>query len=182
MHDFDAFSVGADGRITLVCESELQAANERIAELERLLRDSPQRKEAGARKPSTVDAATQTETSGSQQEPSESSILSRSEVSSFLVRGPKWKPDKSRCPACRGRGHTISQCSLGLEDRVNKSREFCVHGWHLPYLHGVWRCQYCCEHLQSKSVRQQQPDYYWSQAKLEWAKVQKYGTPFEGLA
>jgi len=179
MSGFDAFSIGADGRIALVCESELLTANERIAELERLLRDSPQRKEAGGCKPTTVDAATQTETSGSQEEPSESSILARSEVTNFLVRGPKWNPGKSRCPACKGKGHTITQCSLGLEDRIRKAREHCVQGWHLPYLHGVWRCQYCCEHLQSKSVRQQQPDYYWSQAKLEWNKVQKYGSPFE---
>jgi len=175
---FDEVSVGSDGRITLVCESELLAANQRIAELERMLRDSSSGKEAGARKPATADAATQTEASESQQEPSESSILARSEDICW-VRGSKWDPRKARCPACRGKGHMISQCPLGMEDRVRKAHEFCVRGWHLPYLHGVWRCQYCCLHLQSKTVRQQQPDYYWNQAKLEWAKVQKYGSPFE---
>jgi uncharacterized protein YqjF (DUF2071 family) len=55
----------------------------------------------------------------------------------------------------------------------------CVRGWHVPYLHGVWRCQYCGEHLHSKEVRRQQPELYWSQAELEWKKVQKYGTPHE---
>jgi len=179
MFGSDAFSVGPDGRIALVCESELLAANERIAELERLLRDSSSCKEAGGRKPSTVEASTQTDSSGFQQEPPQSSVYVRSEDDIYWVQGPKWKPHKSRCPVCRGKGHTVTQCPFGLEDRVKNAHEHCVHGWHLPYLHGVWRCQYCCEHLQSKSVRQQQPEYYWSQAQLEWNKVQKYGTPFE---
>jgi len=179
MYASDAVGVGFEGRYALVCESMLQAANERIAELERLLRDSFGSNEAGARSPRSVDAATQTDFSEIQQEPSVTSALAREEADICWVRGPKWHPGKARCPACRGKGHTLTQCPLALDDRAVKAREYCVHGWHLPYLHGVWRCQYCSEHLHSKSVRQQQPEYYWSQAQLEWKKVQKYGTPFE---
>jgi len=178
MSGYDALSVGSDGRITLVCESELLAANERIAELERLLRDSPFPR-AGDRTPATVDAATQTEAFGSPKEPSESSIPVRSEDDICWVQGPKWKPGKSKCIYCRKKDHPLGQCPLALENRVRMSHEYCVHGWHMPYLHGVWRCQFCCEHLQSREVRRQQPEYYWSQAKVEWAKVQKYGSPHE---
>jgi len=180
MSSSDAISVGSEGRDTYSVELELRAAYQRIAELERILCDSSQRKQARERKPATVEAATQTEEP--QSKPAESSILVRSANAKMLVRGPKWNPAKAWCHACKVKGHSISQCPLGFEDRVQKSREHCVHGYHLAYLHGVWRCQWCSEHLQSKEVRRQQPDYYFSQAKVEWAKVQKYGSPFEGLA
>lgn len=169
---------GSTGRHLAACESELRVANERIAELERQLYEL--RKASGLiHEVSHSDASTQSEATGSQEEPPESSFLVRKEDDLLWVQGPKWKPFRTSCSACRGQGHTIGQCLRALEDRVGKAHVHCVNGWHVPYLHGVWRCNYCGEHLKSKTVREQQPELYWKQAQVENAKVQKYGSPFQ---
>jgi len=171
--------VGLAGEDSLCCESYPSTADERVAELEQLLREANQRIEALSQKPSTAEASTQTESFGSGSQPSESSVLSRSEDDLVWMRGPVWNPSKTRCVVCRGKGHTVLLCLHALENRVEMAHKHCSRGWHVPYLHGVWRCQYCGEHLQSKEVRHQQPELYWAQAELEWKKVQRYGSPHE---
>jgi len=180
MSSSDALSVGSSGRYSLSGDPVFRASVRRLAELVRLLCDShhlARSERARDYRPATAEAATQTD--GPEQEPSESSLSAYTKDATVWVQGPKWNPTKLKCMYCKERGHKLGQCPVASAERVRKSHQYCSEGWHSPYLHGVWRCTNCCEHLQSKLVRQQQPDYYFAQARSEWAKVQKYGSPFE---
>lgn len=94
------------------------------------------------------------------------------------VRAHKWKPDRQLpCLICKEYGHHPSNCLEGLRDRVAVSHQECVKGYHFPYLHGVWRCQNCGEHLYDSDVKRQFPAFHAREAEKEWNKMKKYGSP-----
>lgn len=92
--------------------------------------------------------------------------------------GPAYKPSRdSECMACGELGHHVGNCVKALEDRAASSLVDCVRGYHFPYLHGVWRCQYCHMHLMDSEVKRQMPEYHRKEAAKEFEKIQKYGAP-----
>lgn len=94
------------------------------------------------------------------------------------VRAHKWRPDRQLpCLICKEYGHHPSNCLEGLRDRVAVAHEQCVKGKHFPYLHGVWRCQNCGDHLYDADVKEQHPAFYAREAEREWNKMKKYGSP-----
>lgn len=92
--------------------------------------------------------------------------------------GPAYKPSlDSECMACGELGHHVGNCVKALEDRAASSLVDCVRGYHFPYLHGVWRCQYCHMHLYDEEVKKQMPAYHAKEAAKEFDKIKKYGAP-----
>lgn len=100
------------------------------------------------------------------------------ESSKVWVRAHKWKPHRQPpCLICKEYGHHPSNCLEGLRDRVAVAHDQCVNGYHFPYLHGVWRCQNCGEHLYDADVKRQYPAFHKLQAERELGKIRKYGSP-----
>lgn len=93
-------------------------------------------------------------------------------------KGKPFKPSKGdRCLACNEPGHHVGNCVAAVRDRAGSVAVDCMQGWHFPYLHGVWRCQYCHMHLYDEDVKEQMPLYHRKEAAREWEKMVKYGSP-----
>lgn len=94
------------------------------------------------------------------------------------VRAHRWRPSQDRpCHICREPGHDASNCLQGLMNRAAVAQVECVRGKHFPYLHGVWRCNNCGNHLYDKDVKEQYPEFHAREAAKEWEKMKKYGAP-----
>lgn len=100
------------------------------------------------------------------------------EHSKIWVVAHKWRPSQDRpCWICREPGHDASNCLQGLMNRAAVAQVECVRGRHFPYLHGVWRCQNCGNHLYDKDVKEQYPEFHARETAKEWEKMKKYGAP-----
>lgn len=92
--------------------------------------------------------------------------------------GKAFKPcSDDRCMACDEPGHHVGNCVKAIRDRAGSVAVDCVEGRHFPYLHGVWRCQYCHMHLYDADVKRQMPKYHKKEVDREWEKMQRYGAP-----
>lgn len=83
----------------------------------------------------------------------------------------------SKCVFCKEPGHHVGNCVKALEDRVKHVAVDCARGVHYPYLHGVWRCEWCQEHLYERDVRDLHPALWRKETNKEEAKWIKYMDP-----
>lgn len=81
------------------------------------------------------------------------------------------------CVFCKEPGHHVGNCVKALEDRVKHVAVDCSRGIHYPYLHGVWRCDWCFEHLHESDVRDNHPALWRKETAKEQAKWVKYMDP-----
>lgn len=56
------------------------------------------------------------------------------------------------CSFCKEPGHHTSNCVKALEARVKHVAVDCARGYHQPYLHGCWRCDWCGTHIHEEDV------------------------------
>lgn len=97
---------------------------------------------------------------------------------SQLFLGPQFRPSSVVCACCGEPGHHVQNCVKAIEERVAHSAVDCVKGKHYPYLHGVWRCNWCGMHLNDEDVKKQCPQLYAREAARDAGKHEKYGSPF----
>lgn len=74
--------------------------------------------------------------------------------------GPRIQLCKMQCFYCGESGHHMNSCQKKLDDRLISTNKDCTRGYHLPYLHGVWRCENCGCHLMESDVREADPNLY----------------------
>lgn len=97
---------------------------------------------------------------------------------SQLLLAPQFRPSSVRCACCGEPGHHVQNCVKAIQERVARSAVDCVQGRHYPYLHGVWRCNWCGMHLRDEDVKKQCPQLYAREAARDADKHEKYGSPF----
>lgn len=74
--------------------------------------------------------------------------------------GPRIQPCRMQCFYCGEYGHHMNSCQKKLDDRLISTNKDCTRGYHLPYLHGCWRCENCGCHLMESEVRDADPNLY----------------------
>lgn len=89
----------------------------------------------------------------------------------------KARSSTKKCVFCKQPGHHVGNCVEALEDRVKHVAVDCARGIHFPYLHGVWRCEWCQEHLYETDVRDLHPALWRTETDKEEAKWIKYMDP-----
>lgn len=94
-----------------------------------------------------------------------------------LLLGPQFRPSRVVCACCGETGHHVQNCVKAIEQRNAKAMTDCVRGRHYPYLHGVWRCNWCGMHLHDIDVRRQCPRLYAREAARDKDKIERYGSP-----
>lgn len=81
------------------------------------------------------------------------------------------------CCFCKVPGHHVGNCVKALEDRVAHVAVDCARGVHYPFLHGVWRCEWCWEHLDERDVYKHDPALWRRETCKEREKWDRYMDP-----
>lgn len=81
------------------------------------------------------------------------------------------------CCFCKEPGHHVGNCVKALEDRVAHVAVDCARGVHYPFLHGVWRCEWCWEHLDERDVYKNDPALWRRETFKEREKWDRYMDP-----
>lgn len=89
----------------------------------------------------------------------------------------KTRSRSTTCHFCKEKGHHIGNCVKALEDRVKHVAVDCARGVHYPFLHGVWRCEWCWEHLDERDVKRLNPKMWQRETAREAEKWDRYMDP-----
>lgn len=97
----------------------------------------------------------------------------------FQGVGDRRVPIKTRsrtrfCMLCKQPGHHLGNCVAALEERVKHEAVDCRRGYHYPFLHGVWRCEWCWEHLHERDVKRLLPELWKRETAKEAVQWDKY--------
>lgn len=81
------------------------------------------------------------------------------------------------CCFCKEPGHHVGNCVKALQDRVAHVAVDCSRGVHYPFLHGVWRCEWCWEHLDERDVYRNDPALWRRETYKEREKWDRHMDP-----
>ncbi len=110
-------------------------------------------------------------------------MMQHERMVAIQIRQDKRREKNMKCLFCRkmrpgqDNDHEQSTCIHAFMDKCAHINTDCKRGYHLPMLHGVWRCAWCDRHMKDDDVKNADPEQWQFQWEREWSNRMKYNNP-----